>query len=219
MSVRHAHDLHKLDTTTMLWSLINTGGTAEAPVSLWHDATVIGTKMFVFESQMIRMDPNDYSNNIRVFDTETNCWLSNVPSRPLQPGEFYHSVVAYNRELYIVCEPARGTEEAFSDVWKLNPQSHSWTKLQPRGKGPSFGWYRPSCFMLGDRMFFFGGHGHFSTTYNDELFVLDLSPSLKTLCKLAVIQFNMEQSALPHNIRWELAAMSNYKFTVATHEK
>uniref|UniRef100_A0A4W3H088 Kelch domain-containing protein 3-like n=1 Tax=Callorhinchus milii TaxID=7868 RepID=A0A4W3H088_CALMI len=33
-------------------------------------------------------------------------------------------------------------------------------------------------------------------------------PSLKTLCKLAVIQYSLDQSVLPHDIRWELTAMT-----------
>ncbi|KAF3814603.1 hypothetical protein GH733_017761 [Mirounga leonina] len=31
---------------------------------------------------------------------------------------------------------------------------------------------------------------------------------MKTLCKLAVIQYNLDQSCLPHDIRWELNAMT-----------
>ena len=42
-----------------------------------------------------------------------------------------------------------------------------------------------------------------------DLYMLDFSPSLKTLCELAVIQYSLEQRELPHNIKWELAAMPN----------
>ena len=41
-----------------------------------------------------------------------------------------------------------------------------------------------------------------------DLYILDFSPSLKTLCKLAVIQHGLQQSGLPHDIRWELEAMT-----------
>ena len=59
--------------------------------------------------------------------------------------------------------------------------------------------------MVGDRIIVFNKHTP------EELFILDLSPSLKTLCKRAVIQYDLEQSELPHNIRWELAAMTKRK--------
>ena len=59
------------------------------------------------------------------------------------------------------------------------------------------------CCILGDRIVLIGGDDR-----PDELFILDLSPSLKTLCKLAVIQYDLEQLELTHNIRWELAAMT-----------
>ena len=36
---------------------------------------------------------------------------------------------------------------------------------------------------------------------HSDLHILDFSPSLKTLCKLAVIQYSLDQSCLPHDIR------------------
>ena len=59
------------------------------------------------------------------------------------------------------------------------------------------------CCMMGDGVILFGGYS--------DLFILDLSPSLKTLCKLAVIQYGLDQTELPHDIRWELEAMMNEK--------
>ena len=58
--------------------------------------------------------------------------------------------------------------------------------------------------MVGERIIFFGGDNT-----PDVLYVLDLSPSLKSLCKLAVIQYGLDQSGLPHNTRWELRAMTS----------
>ncbi|GCC44119.1 hypothetical protein chiPu_0028055, partial [Chiloscyllium punctatum] len=41
----------------------------------------------------------------------------------------------------------------------------------------------------------------FNLMDHSDLYILDFSPSLKTLCKLAVIQYSLDQSALPHDIR------------------
>ena len=62
------------------------------------------------------------------------------------------------------------------------------------------------CCMVGHCNVLFGGR-YISNGLND-LYLLDLSPSLKTLCKLAVIQYDLQQSELSHDIRWELAAMT-----------
>ncbi|TRZ01630.1 hypothetical protein DNTS_015962 [Danionella cerebrum] len=53
----------------------------------------------------------------------------------------------------------------------------------------------------------------FNLMDHSDLFILDFSPDLKTLCKLAVIQYKLDQSSLPHDIstmanRWELTAMT-----------
>ena len=86
-----------------------------------------------------------------------------------------------------------------NDLYKFNPETFSWKKLTPKGKGPCR-MVRICCGMVGDRIILYRP---------DELFILDLSPSLKTLCKLAVIQYDLDQSELTHDIRWELAAMTN----------
>ena len=80
---RQTNDIYKLDTSTMIWSLINTRGITP-PASWCHSATIIGTKMFVFGGY----GDENYHNTIRVFDTETNCWM-NTPSAQLQPERPY----------------------------------------------------------------------------------------------------------------------------------
>ena len=185
--------IHKLDTSAMVWSLIDTRGTA-APASERHFSTVIGTKMFVFGGYN-----NNYENynNIRVFDTETDCWLS-MPSAQLFPevrGD--NPAFAYDGELYVF----GGKNLDFNDLWKFNPETFSWKKIEPKGKGPCW-MSRMCCCTVGDHIIIFGVYTP------DDLYILDLSPSLKTLSKLAVLQCSLEQSGLPHTIRWELAAMT-----------
>ena len=64
--------------------------------------------------------------------------------------------------------------------------------------------------MMGDHIIFFGG-GNRGYEPSGDLFILDLSPSLKSLCKAAVLEYGLQQSELPHNIRWELAAIEGDK--------
>ena len=162
--------------------------------------------MFLFGG---RGEGNFY-NTIRVFDTETNFWMNTPSAQTLPEGRGYHSAFSYDGELYIF--GGHGWDENFGDLWKFSPESFSWKEVEPKGKGPG-PMYRMCCCMVGDRVIFFGGFQR-TKGFNapiDELFILDLSPSLKMLCKAAVHQYGLQQSGLPHNIRWELAAMKRMK--------
>lgn len=68
----------------------------------FHSATIIGTKMFVFGGRADRFGPfhsnNEiYCNKIKVFDTETNCWLSTPSTQPLPEGRRSHSACKTQR--------------------------------------------------------------------------------------------------------------------------
>ena len=155
----------------------------------------MGTKMFVFGGG----DSSCNNNIVRVFDTEINCWLR-TPSAQLRPETRWgHSAFTYNGELYII----GGHFKSHNDMWKFNLETCSWKKVTPKRTPPSQ-MYSTCCCIVRDRVILFGGNDR-----PDDLFILDLSPSLKTLCKLAVILYNLEQSELTHDIRWELAAMTN----------
>ena len=66
----------------------------------------------------------------------------------------------------------------------------------------------------GDRVVFFGGYRPDRSAPCD-LYILDLSPSLTTLCKQAVLRYGLEQRGLPYDLRWELAAMARKKLARA----
>ena len=138
--------------------------------------------------------------------TKTNCWL-NTPNVELLPeGRDRHSAFSYNGELYIF--GGYKSSQTLNDVWKFSPETFSWKEVEPKGKGPG-PMYGMCCCIVGDRIILFGGY----YTPADDLFMLDMSPSLKTLCKLAVLQYDVEQFELPHNIRWELATMTATRTT------
>ena len=196
MDVRK-NDIYKLDTATMAWTLINTTG-IPPHASSSHSSTIIGTKMFVFGGCG---GPGVSYDNISVFDTETSSWLSTPSAQVLPEGRWGHSAFAYNGELYIY--GGENSHQTFNDLWKYNLESFSWKKVEPKGKRPPR-MRSTSCCMVGDCVILFD-------TWNNpagDLFILDLNPSLKMLCKLAVIQYGLEQSELTHDIRWELAAMT-----------
>ncbi|XP_029448645.1 kelch domain-containing protein 3 isoform X3 [Rhinatrema bivittatum] len=192
-----SNDIHKLDTSTMMWTLISAKMllSFQGMPARWrdfHSATIIGTKMYVFGGRADRFGPfhsnhEIYCNKIKVFDTDTNCWLDSPPMQQLPEGRRSHSA-----------------------------SSFSWKKVEPKGKGPCPR-RRQCCCMVGDKIILFGGTSpcpeqgmgdEFDLMDHSDLYILDFNPSLKTLCKLVVIHHNLDQSCLPHDLRWELTAMT-----------
>uniref|UniRef100_A0A8C6VAD3 Kelch domain containing 3 n=1 Tax=Naja naja TaxID=35670 RepID=A0A8C6VAD3_NAJNA len=214
-----SNDIHKLDSSNMMWSLICTKGTP-ARWRDFHSATIIGTKMYVFGGRADRFGPfhsnNEiYCNRIKVFDTDTNSWLDSPPTPLLPEGRRSHSLATMENYIYWCGYNAR-LNRHFHDLWKFDPVSFTWKKIEPKGKGPCPR-RRQCCCRVGDKIILFGGTSpspeegmgdEFDLMDHSDLYILDFSPSLKTLCKLAVIQYNLDQSCLPHDIRWELSAMT-----------
>ncbi|KAB0397441.1 hypothetical protein E2I00_000856, partial [Balaenoptera physalus] len=250
-----SNDIHKLDTSTMTWTLICTKGNP-ARWRDFHSATMLGSHMYVFGGRADRFGPfhsnNEiYCNRIRVFDTRTEAWLDCPPTPVLPEGRRSHSAFGYNGELYIFGGYNARLNRHFHDLWKFNPGrnreqlrgrgkeknnpewvrggggediwarqvlnlhlnfslvSFTWKKIEPKGKGPCPR-RRQCCCIVGDKIVLFGGTSpspeeglgdEFDLIDHSDLHILDFSPSLKTLCKLAVIQYNLDQSCLPHDIR------------------
>ncbi|XP_036623423.1 kelch domain-containing protein 3 isoform X1 [Trichosurus vulpecula] len=215
-----SNDIHKLDTSSMTWTLISAKGTP-ARWRDFHSATMLGSRMYVFGGRADRFGPfhsnNEiYCNRIRIFDTRAEAWLECPPTPLLPEGRRSHSAFGYNGELYIFGGYNARLNRHFHDLWKFNPVSFSWKKIEPKGKGPCPR-RRQCCCIVGDKIVLFGGTSpspeeglgdEFDLMDHSDLHILDFSPSLKTLCKLAVIQYNLDQTCLPHDIRWELTAMT-----------
>ncbi|XP_043860103.1 kelch domain-containing protein 3 isoform X3 [Dromiciops gliroides] len=155
-----SNDIHKLDTSSMTWTLISAKGTP-ARWRDFHSATMLGNRMYVFGGRADRFGPfhsnNEiYCNRIRIFDTRAEAWLE-CPSTPLLPeGRRSHSAFGYNGELYIFGGYNARLNRHFHDLWKFNPVSFSWKKIEPKGKGPCPR-RRQCCCIVGDKIVLFGG--------------------------------------------------------------
>ena len=171
-------NLYMLDTTTMVWSLIMTPPALKAT-----NIIAIGTKLFV---------------SGREFDPKTNYW-QDTPL-PQLPG-CGHGAFVYKGELCILGRSSNGD---INELWKFKQETFSWKKFDLKRKVSWPSDWVLKCCTVGDRIVIIGGE-----PWKDKyIHILELCPSLKTLCKLAVIECSLEKSELPHNIRWELAAMT-----------
>ncbi|XP_027983851.1 kelch domain-containing protein 3 isoform X2 [Eptesicus fuscus] len=184
-----SNDIHKLDTSTMTWTLICTKGNP-ARWRDFHSATMLGSHMYVFGGRADRFGPfhsnNEiYCNRIRVFDTRTEAWLD-CPATPVLPeGRRSHSAFGYNGELYIFGGYNARLNRHFHDLWKFNPVSFTWKKIEPKGKGPCPR-RRQCCCIVGDKIVLFGGTSpspeeglgdEFDLIDHSDLHILDFNTS------------------------------------------
>ncbi|XP_036269611.1 kelch domain-containing protein 3 isoform X2 [Pipistrellus kuhlii] len=195
-----SNDIHKLDTSTMTWTLICTKGNP-ARWRDFHSATMLGSHMYVFGGRADRFGPfhsnNEiYCNRIRVFDTRTEAWLD-CPATPVLPeGRRSHSAFGYNGELYIFGGYNARLNRHFHDLWKFNPVSFTWKKIEPKGKGPCPR-RRQCCCIVGDKIVLFGGTSpspeeglgdEFDLIDHSDLHILDFNTSNMSFEELLELQ-------------------------------
>ncbi len=100
--------------------------------------------------------------------------------------------------------------EHMNDLWLLDPETWTWRQVQPHGHGPMPRRRQAMC-LVGSKIYLFGGTSPYDgppiqfteeqeellhETVDDQqrlidhndLYVLDLQPSLRTLCMIAVIK-------------------------------
>ncbi|XP_047653324.1 kelch domain-containing protein 3 isoform X3 [Phacochoerus africanus] len=195
-----SNDIHKLDTSTMTWTLICTKGNP-ARWRDFHSATMLGNHMYVFGGRADRFGPfhsnNEiYCNRIRVFDTRTEAWLDCPPTPVLPEGRRSHSAFGYNGELYIFGGYNARLNRHFHDLWKFNPVSFTWKKIEPKGKGPCPR-RRQCCCIVGDKIVLFGGTSpspeeglgdEFDLIDHSDLHILDFSTSDMSFEELLELQ-------------------------------
>ena len=153
-------------------------------------------------------DPGSYfwGYKISVFDLETNAWLDTPGlnfSAEVSQRFCPLSVFAYNGELYMF---GYDWSTHTNVLWKLSLDTFSWNKVEPKGKGPSCVTSDVCCGVVGDRVILLGHSGQYREENPPDLYILDLSPTLKTLCQLAVARCGLDHSQLPQDVRWELQA-------------
>ncbi|XP_025274611.3 kelch domain-containing protein 3 isoform X2 [Canis lupus baileyi] len=195
-----SNDIHKLDTSTMTWTLICTKGNP-ARWRDFHSATMLGSHMYVFGGRADRFGPfhsnNEiYCNRIRVFDTRTEAWLDCPPTPVLPEGRRSHSAFGYNGELYIFGGYNARLNRHFHDLWKFNPVSFTWKKIEPKGKGPCPR-RRQCCCIVGDKIVLFGGTSpspeeglgdDFDLIDHSDLHILDFNTSDMSFEELLELQ-------------------------------
>ncbi|XP_019625858.1 PREDICTED: kelch domain-containing protein 3-like isoform X1 [Branchiostoma belcheri] len=216
-----SNEVHKLDTTTMHWRLLPARG-HPARWRDFHSATAVGSKMLIFGGRADQLGPYHsnheiYPNYVKVFDTVTLRWSEpEVKNRAMIEGRRSHSAFAHGQYVYIFGGYNALLEKHYGDMWRLDTEKWEWKQVFPLNPGPCARRRQCAC-VIRDQVVLFGGTspcefgqvGDLSNLMDhSDVYILDLAPSLKTLCKVAVIKHKLDWSVLPYDIRWELEAMT-----------
>ncbi|XP_052767382.1 kelch domain-containing protein 3-like [Mya arenaria] len=219
---RFSDDIYSFEFATSTWTHIRTKG-RPARWRDFHTAVGVGDVMYVFGGRSDQggdmfTNMELYCNTMHTFDTVAYKWHQPFTHGIIPMGRRSHSVFSHENCVYIFGGYNGNHDLHFKDLFKYDTISKRWSLVEVRGEGPCAR-RRQCCCKVGTRVYMFGGTSPNTTisasgeedvmlTDLSDLHVLDLSPSLKTLTQLAVIQFRLDTSCLPRDIRWELSAMT-----------
>jgi len=222
-------DIYRLDLDEMRWELLVTSGDLPAYRD-FHTATAIGDKMYIFGGRCcprVMLQPNHeyYCSEVRYFDTRTRTWCKPVvgSSDDVPEGRRSHSALNYNGNLIVFGGYNSVKSQHKNDLWMFDTEFNRWKRLEPAGKGPGPRRRQALC-LVGNRIFLFGGTSPYdgppivfttrqlelmnellrdeSLVDHSDLYVLDASPSLKTLCMDTICR-----SDGPLRVDWEKAEL------------
>jgi len=175
-----------------------------------------------------------YPNAVSYLDVKRNMWVTPDILSPLPSGRRSHSAISLDDTL-LIFGGYNGTDNAHkSDLWQLDPTTFSWKQIKPRGKGPEPRRRQALC-QVGTKLFLFGGTSPYTgppifftpaqlelmpdqddamdkLMDHADMYVLDLNPSLKTLCLLKVIQMSEKidfRRELPRDLLVEINNMTD----------
>ncbi|XP_014247385.1 kelch domain-containing protein 3 [Cimex lectularius] len=226
---RYSQDVYALDLKTMHWTYIIT----EGPPPIYRDfnsGTAIGTRMYIFGGRSDRGvlnsgGDNFYPNDIVYLDTETNRWHKPEVKGDIPVGRRSHSAVLHNGKLYIFGGYNSVLKEHYNDFHCFCPKTNTWSIVPTIGYCPNKR-RRQVCIVIENKMYLFGGTSPSSLNIvsrqhdlmgqypelidHDDLHVLDLKPSLRTLCMLYVTKNKLTTSCLPNEIIKDLNLMRTH---------
>ncbi|XP_077511535.1 kelch domain-containing protein 3-like [Amblyomma americanum] len=172
-----------------------------------------------------------YGSSLVFLDTATSTWVRpGVDGFPPE-GREDHSTFVYNGELYIFGGTDVERDRYFRIMHKYSPEKSCWSVVMLQRSGPSARRF-PGCCVVDDKVFIFGGQGlkcnarveqrmEFGIEETSEVHeevltnmnVLDFSPTVKTMCPMAVIDARMHVGDLPPAIKKEVRALTSYSST------
>lgn len=212
-----------LDLLKLNWKLLHTHGYPPPSLS-FSTAVPVGKRMYIYGGEDV-CSAETYFTDVMYLDTSSRRWHKLVAHGTIPRARGKHSVFMYNNYLCVFGGYNSQSGEHFNDLHRFNLDKAEWEAVNPLGQVPKPR-HRHSSLRVGEKVFVFGGTScyPFSSTptgaaamvlyHHNDLHVLDLSPSLRTLCLRVVLQCKLDASALPENLQKELSLISPNKVFV-----
>lgn len=173
-----------------------------------------------------------YSNKVCYLDTTTYTWHFPVISTPAPIGRRSHSALSIDTRILIFGGFNSRKGEHKNDLWSFDTDAMAWTELHPPGKPPIPRRRQAMC-HVSNKIFLFGGTSPYlgpplyftpeqlswlppqhqqedensGLMDHSDLHVLDLSPSLKTLCIMQILKYDLNNQMLPQTVLEEIKNM------------
>ncbi|KAJ8309189.1 hypothetical protein KUTeg_014063 [Tegillarca granosa] len=202
---RFSNEIHTLDFKTLTWSPLKPVVLFDTLSHAWQEPVTQGIQPIGRRSHSAFI----YDGYLYIFGGYNG--LHDIHFRDVfrfDPGKFL-----CHGYLYIFGGYNGLHDIHFRDVFRFDPVNMRWSIVKVKGQGPCAR-RRQCCCVIGSRVYLFGGtsppdgsHPHFSHTSefdlidHSDLHILDFAPSLKTLCKLSVLDHKLDKSCLPKSLR------------------
>ncbi|KAL0421939.1 UNVERIFIED_CONTAM: hypothetical protein Slati_3216800 [Sesamum latifolium] len=146
---RPLNDLHILDTSSNTWILPSVRGNGPEPRE-GHSAALIGKRLFIFGGCGKSVNSEIYYDDLYILNTETFSWKRVVPSGTPPSKRDSHTCSSWKNKIIVIggedsCNNYLSDvhildadeQNLYDDVYMLDIENASWTKIIAIGEGPS----------------------------------------------------------------------------------
>jgi N-acetylneuraminic acid mutarotase len=177
------NDVWSYNFATKTWKVEQPAHGVHPPARAGHTAVAVGNEMIIFGGAVDRFHCTDDTWVLKMErgpdNRVTATWsklLSTSPTIP-SPRKGHTSLLVDPSTIVVF---GGGTEEKVEhDCWRLDPCTHSWSKMICGGVQPCDRMYHVAEFCPEKKtMLVFGGRGATTNTFFNDLFELDLGTSI-----------------------------------------
>ncbi|RWS07856.1 kelch domain-containing protein 3-like protein, partial [Dinothrombium tinctorium] len=220
-----SQSLYCLNLRTLVWTLVKTYGVPPSPRD-FHTASNVDGRMYVFGGRSNNQGTANfheiYESTVYCLDTSKMTWNSPFVSGEIPTGRRSHSAFVSNGKMYIFGGYNGNIKQHFNDLHCFDTQTSTWHSIKIKGRKIPCPRRRQCLCLIDNRVYIFGGTSPRvdiplmnlsplaeERLLNDhsDLYVIDIFPSLRTLCLITVLENNLETRFLPQEIVNEIKTM------------
>ena len=156
------------------WTVHSATGTGPSQRSA-PAVSALGENVFLFGGVFDSLTAPEHVpyNDLYRFDTKSNRWTLLQPQGAAPAPRAFAASAAHegSRRIFVFgggvnTDPFYSDFSVYDDLWAYDTRANRWSQIQPVNAGPS-GRSRPAVWMVGNRLYVFGGINGFFSTLND----------------------------------------------------